>query len=100
MFCFQLWCCNCLSPCFRIIQELMRKLRVHIGCLYKLCENIAELDLLVAFALVSSSENFVPPTFGNKMALKDSRHPILDVINSSVPVANDVVQYYYCSYNF
>ncbi|XP_075217932.1 mutS protein homolog 4-like [Lycorma delicatula] len=74
-----------------IVGEILHKVREHIGCLYKLCEIIAELDILLSFALVSSSTDFVRPTFGHKMKLIASRHPILDVINRSRPVGNNVI---------
>lgn len=73
------------------MQELLRKLRMHISCLYHLCEIISELDLLISFSQVSSADHFAPPNFGNKMDVISSRHPILDVISASTPVANDVV---------
>lgn len=78
------------------MQDLMRRLRVHVACLYRLCEIIAELDLLVALAMVSTSDKFVPPTFGDKLDLLNSRHPILDFISPSTAVPNNVVKY--CRY--
>ncbi|XP_054269592.1 mutS protein homolog 4-like isoform X2 [Macrosteles quadrilineatus] len=74
-----------------IMQELLRKLRMHISCLYHLCEIISELDLLISFSQVSSADHFAPPNFGNEMDVKSSRHPILDAISASTPVANNVI---------
>uniref|UniRef100_A0A1B6D8P9 DNA mismatch repair proteins mutS family domain-containing protein n=1 Tax=Clastoptera arizonana TaxID=38151 RepID=A0A1B6D8P9_9HEMI len=73
-----------------ILFKLIQNLRQHISCLYKLCENIAELDLIMSFAQISSSENFVRPSFGEVLKLTDSRHPILDFICPNSPVGNDV----------
>lgn len=74
------------------MQELLHRLREHVGCLYQLCEVVSELDLLVSFAQVSSADKFVQPSFGDEMKLEASRHPILDVISPSTPQPNSVVR--------
>ncbi|RZF42657.1 hypothetical protein LSTR_LSTR001452 [Laodelphax striatellus] len=73
-----------------ILNELVQEIQKDIGCIYKLCEVIAELDMLVCFGVLSSSSDFVSPIFGSRLELKSSRHPILDVVSSSRPVGNDV----------
>ncbi|XP_022197518.2 mutS protein homolog 4 [Nilaparvata lugens] len=73
-----------------VLNELVQEIQKYIGCIYKLCEVIAELDMLVCFGVVSSSSDFVSPIFGSRLDLKSSRHPILDVVSSSSPVSNDV----------
>ncbi|XP_068085433.1 mutS protein homolog 4-like [Anabrus simplex] len=73
-----------------VVYKLLTDLREHIGCLYKLCENISELDMLVSFAKISAISNYTRPEFGKVLELKDSRHPILDFINPTEPVPNDV----------
>lgn len=81
------------SPSFSILFQLLTDIRENIGCLFTLCEIIAELDVLVSFAQVSSAKNFAKPNFGLHLDLKKSRHPILDCTqnydNETVP--NDVV---------
>ncbi|KAK6629982.1 hypothetical protein RUM43_003803 [Polyplax serrata] len=73
--------------------SLLTDIRENIGCLFTLCEIIAELDVLVSFAQVSSAKNFSKPNFGLHLDLKKSRHPILDCTqnydNETVP--NDVL---------
>ncbi|KAK6626433.1 hypothetical protein RUM44_008906 [Polyplax serrata] len=76
-----------------ILFQLLTDIRENIGCLFTLCEIIAELDVLVSFAQVSSAKNFAKPNFGLHLDLKKSRHPILDCTqnydNETVP--NDVL---------
>ncbi|KAI5720697.1 hypothetical protein M8J77_010482 [Diaphorina citri] len=74
-----------------IIRDLLKKAHEHMSCIYKLCEHIAELDLIVSLAQVSSSNNYVQPSFGSKMNVKNARHPLLDFILPSEPVANDIL---------
>lgn len=77
----------------RVIYELLTDIREHVGALYKLIEVIAELDVAASLAQVSSSDNYVRPTFGSFLDIKEGRHPILESVSSSVPVANDAVSY-------
>jgi DNA mismatch repair protein MSH4 len=67
----------------------MCKLRGHIGCLYKLTECVAMLDMLVSFAHACTLSNYVRPEFTDTLALKQGRHPILDRISDGRPVANN-----------
>ena len=72
---------------------MLTDIRKDIGCLFNLCEYIAELDVIISFAHVASGTNYVRPKFGDKLDLKDSRHPILDVIHDGKIVSNDAVNY-------
>jgi hypothetical protein len=83
--------------CFSVICDLLAKIRNDIGCLFKLCEVIAELDMLTSFANLSSVSTYVRPQFGSFLDIRQSRHPILDFVLQHEPVPNDVVcaLYYY-----
>nr|XP_018899761.1 PREDICTED: mutS protein homolog 4-like [Bemisia tabaci] len=74
-----------------VLQTLLQKIRENTGCLYNICDSIAELDMIVSLSRVSSTNGYVRPNFGSKLVLKSARHPILDFTNSSVPVGNDVI---------
>ncbi|PSN39211.1 hypothetical protein C0J52_22282 [Blattella germanica] len=73
-----------------VICGLLSDIRGDIGCIFKLCEMIAELDMLTSFANLSSLNTYVRPQFGTNLDLKQSRHPILDNVLPRVPVSNDV----------
>jgi DNA mismatch repair protein MSH4 len=73
-----------------VISELLTNIRTHIGCLYKLAEAVAMIDMLVSFAHVSSTPNYVRPEFTDTLAIKQGRHPILDMMLPEPPIANDV----------
>lgn len=77
----------------RIIFDLTKSIREYMGCLFILCENIAELDLLACFAQTSRNFHFVRPSFSlDCLNLKSSEHPILHRVCLTKPVANDVVK--------
>ena len=54
---------------------------MNIGSLFRLTEATSCLDLLTAFADISSSPDCVCPRFGPQTFVKSSRHPILDKMN-------------------
>lgn len=66
-------------------------IREHIGCLYQLSADVAELDLIISLAHISSSPEYVQPIFGSRLELIDSLHPIMGVFGTERPVPNDVV---------
>ncbi|XP_063234962.1 mutS protein homolog 4-like isoform X2 [Bacillus rossius redtenbacheri] len=81
-----------------VVFRLLADIRTHIGCLYKLCENIVLTDVLLSLAHISCISNYVRPRFANLLDLKRCRHPMLDFICRTEPVANDVSAS--SSYNF
>ncbi|KAI8513855.1 MutS protein msh4 [Branchiostoma belcheri] len=72
-----------------VVSELLNEVRDQIGCLYKLTETVATLDMLVSFAHACTLGNYVRPDFTDTLAVKQGRHPILDKISMEPPVANN-----------
>ena len=58
----------------------------------KISQQIAMLDVLVSFSVVAKNNNYVRPLINenSKIELKDSRHPVVELIES-VFVPNDIV---------
>ncbi|KAJ4440004.1 hypothetical protein ANN_08135 [Periplaneta americana] len=73
-----------------VICTLLADIREDIGCLFKLCEVVAELDMLTSFAISSSTHSYVRPKFDDILDVKQSRHPILDYTLQREPTPNDV----------
>ncbi len=57
-----------------VVQALLGEVRGRIGCLYKLSEVIASLDVALALAEVSMSRGYVRPTFGPHTAILEARY--------------------------
>lgn len=72
---------------------MLKELRKYIGCIYNLCNSIADLDLIFSFAQYSMRSGLTRPKFGQCLDVKGSRHPILSLISSDVPVSNDIVSF-------
>ncbi|XP_034175453.1 mutS protein homolog 4 [Osmia lignaria lignaria] len=73
-----------------LLCDLLRSIRGHIGCLFQLSVDVAELDLVASLAQVSTLQMYARPTFGPKLELLDSRHPVMEVFGLDGPVPNDV----------
>ncbi|KAI4499916.1 hypothetical protein M0802_004786 [Mischocyttarus mexicanus] len=73
-----------------ILNDLLVNIREHIGCLYQLSADVAELDLIISLSHISSSSEYVKPIFGPRLELIDSLHPIMAVFGTERPVPNDV----------
>ncbi|XP_053610160.1 mutS protein homolog 4-like [Plodia interpunctella] len=73
-----------------VISNLLKELRPFMSSLYTLCENVAELDILLAFAQASSISSYIRPDFGNYLDIRNSVHPLLDYNSQVMPVPNDI----------
>ncbi|XP_043524945.1 mutS protein homolog 4-like isoform X2 [Frieseomelitta varia] len=73
-----------------LLHDLLQSVREYIGCLFQLSADIAELDLVTSLAQVSSLPTYTRPSFGSKLELIDSRHPVMDVLGFDGPVPNNV----------
>ena len=63
-----------------ILNELLNEVREYIGFLYLLSDIISDLDMLVSFANVSMTEDYIKPEFGDSLVIRGGRHPILERI--------------------
>jgi DNA mismatch repair protein MSH4 len=60
----------------RTIGDLLEGVRSEIPALYRVCESIAMLDMLAAFAKLVTVQEYVRPEITNSLAIKAGRHPI------------------------
>lgn len=72
-----------------VVKDLLKDVRGFLGCLYQLTDCVAMLDMVVAFAHNCTLSDYVCPEFTDTMALKQSRHPILDKIGTEPPIPNN-----------
>ncbi|KAL6432804.1 hypothetical protein ACFW04_006284 [Cataglyphis niger] len=73
-----------------LLTNLLEDIRQHVGCLFQLSADVAELDLILSLAQISSNPEYVRPSFDSKLELVNSFHPIMELFNRDLPVANDV----------
>ncbi|WAQ95648.1 MSH4-like protein, partial [Mya arenaria] len=73
-----------------VMTELLNGVRDDIGCLYKLTDTVAMLDMLLSFAHACTLSDFVRPEFTDTLAVNQGRHPILGRISVETPVPNNI----------
>ncbi|KAJ5541790.1 hypothetical protein N7494_006866 [Penicillium frequentans] len=71
------------------IQQLLRDVCSEIAGLFRISEAIAMLDMLAAFAQLSTSYDYIRPELTDTLAIKAGRHPIREQIHASKFIPND-----------
>lgn len=84
------YCVDEITIC-SLLTRLLEDIRQHVGCLFQLSADVAELDLVLSLAQIGSNPEYVRPSFGMKLELRDSLHPIMELFNTDLPVPNDAV---------
>lgn len=74
----------------KVVQELITNVRQHMSVLFKICESVAMLDMLSAFAQLATSQDYVRPAMTDTLAVQAGRHPICEKIHNTKFVPNDV----------
>ncbi|KAF2786890.1 hypothetical protein K505DRAFT_258914 [Melanomma pulvis-pyrius CBS 109.77] len=72
------------------VQTLIEEIRGHMSILFKICEAIAMLDMISAFAQLVTTHDYVRPQITDTLAISSGRHPIREKIMHSKFVPNDV----------
>ncbi|OLL23713.1 MutS 4 [Neolecta irregularis DAH-3] len=72
------------------IEQLTSDIRKEIGALYKTCEGLAMLDMIMSFAHNCTIRNYVRPEFTDTLAIKGGRHPIRETSHTERFIPNDV----------
>lgn len=64
----------------KVIQELLDSIRLQVRDLFRVCEAVALLDMLAAFAQLATIKGYVRPELTGTLALKSAKHPLLDAV--------------------
>ncbi|KAF2112484.1 muts domain V-domain-containing protein [Lophiotrema nucula] len=72
------------------VQQLIEEVRGYMSVLFKICESVAMLDMLAAFATLVTTNDYVRPSITDTLAIKSGRHPIREKIMKTQYVPNDV----------
>lgn len=70
---------------YKLFQELRNYLKSFTDSIQQLADNLALLDVLVSFSVVSSENRYVRPTFNlqRTIDIKDSVHPVLSKLKGN-----------------
>jgi DNA mismatch repair protein MSH4 len=64
----------------KTIQELIENLRGEIPSLYQVCESIALLDMVAAFAQLATTSDYSRPELTDCIGIKSGRHPVREKV--------------------
>ncbi|KAL4797385.1 muts domain V-domain-containing protein [Aspergillus venezuelensis] len=73
----------------KTIQELIQSVCVEISVLFKISEAISMLDMLSAFAHLTTNNEYIRPELTDTLAIKSGRHPIREKIHTKKFIPND-----------
>ncbi|KAJ5108310.1 hypothetical protein N7456_004985 [Penicillium angulare] len=71
------------------IQQLLRDICAEVSGLFRISEAIAMLDMLAAFAQLTTRHDYIRPELTNTLAIKNGRHPIREQIHTNKFIPND-----------
>ncbi|XP_044253002.1 mutS protein homolog 4-like isoform X2 [Tribolium madens] len=63
-----------------MVRNIIIGLKQHLGFFYKLCEDIARLDMFQSLAEASRRGGYTRPKFGDFTELTNARHPMLELL--------------------
>lgn len=73
----------------RAVQDLIDKIRVDVAPLIRICEAVALLDMVAAFAQLVTTQDYCRPELTNTLAIKSGRHPIREKVHKAQFIPND-----------
>ncbi|KAI4951263.1 hypothetical protein J4E91_003972 [Alternaria rosae] len=78
------------KACDEAVEALIDEFRSHVSIMFKICEAVAMLDMIAAFAHLVTVNNYTQPQLTGTLAIEAGRHPIKEKIMKSKFVPNDV----------
>jgi DNA mismatch repair protein MutS len=77
---------------YELFLELREKAKEETVKLQELAKNLSELDMLIAFSIVSMNNRYIKPTLVEDRVIEiiDGRHPVVEVINDEIFVENSI----------
>lgn len=78
---------------YKLFMEIRDIAKGYISKLQEISKVLAELDMLISFAIVSETNNYVRPIIADERSINiiDGRHPVVEKVNKSDYVPNDIL---------
>ncbi|EUC33202.1 hypothetical protein COCCADRAFT_36960 [Bipolaris zeicola 26-R-13] len=73
----------------KAVGDLTEQVRSHMSILFKVCEAVAMLDMVGAFAHLVTVNNYTQPQLTDTFAIESGRHPIKEKIMQTKFIPND-----------
>ena len=78
---------------YDLFMDIRNKVKDKIPVLQEISNVLSELDMLMSFSVVAEENNYTRPTITDDRVIKiiDSRHPVVEKVNKSDYVPNDII---------
>ena len=78
---------------YELFTSIREETKKYIPKIQEVAQVLSELDVILSFAVVAESYNFVKPELTDKhsILIKEGRHPVVEVVSKKDYVPNDVV---------
>ena len=78
---------------FKLFTDIREIAKSYIPRIQAISKTLAEVDMLLAFAVVSEENSYVKPilTLDNVIQIKDGRHPVVEKVSKGEYVSNDII---------
>ena len=78
---------------YKLFMEIRDIAKTYIRTLQEISKVLSELDMLISFAIVSETNNYVRPEITNDRCINiiDGRHPVVEKVNKNEYVPNDII---------
>ena len=78
---------------YRLFIEIREQIKEYIGRIQRVSKILAEVDMLLSFAIVSEENGYTRPelTLDNIISIKDGRHPVVEKVSKKEYIENDII---------
>ncbi len=78
---------------YKLFTEVRETAKTYINRIQKISKVLAEVDMLLSFAIVSEENNYRKPTITEEhvIQIKEGRHPVVEKVNKKEYVSNDII---------
>ncbi len=78
---------------YKLFTDVREIAKGYVSRIQKVSKVIAEVDMLLSFALVSEENNYIRPILTDEHMIKivEGRHPVVEKVNKKEYVANDII---------
>lgn len=78
---------------YKLFTEIREVAKTYVSRIQVISKVLAEIDMILSFAIVSEENNYIRPTLTNEhvIQIKEGRHPVVEKVNKKEYVANDII---------
>ena len=77
---------------YKLFTDIRETAKTYVGRIQVISKVLAEIDMLLSFAVVSEENNYIKPAITEEhiIQIKEGRHPVVEKVSKKEYVANDI----------